>query len=82
MGFLVGRWKKSSGVGKPTTTTPRKAALAIVAVHLGLILFFVSCIHRLTSWYKKTEKDFNDRWKPTKNIDIIDVEYEVKNENE
>tara|TARA_B100000424_G_scaffold242405_1_gene211231 strand:+ start:265 stop:510 length:246 start_codon:yes stop_codon:yes gene_type:complete len=79
MGNLVGRWKKNSGVGKPTKTASKNA---IVAVHLGLILFFVSCIHRLTIWYKKTEKDFNDKWKPNKNIDIIDVEYEVKNEKE
>lgn len=76
---LVGQCKKSSGVGKPTKTTPKNA---VIAIHLGLILFFVSCIYKLTNWYKKTEKEFNDRWNSTKKIDIIDVEYEVKNEDE
>jgi len=55
--------------------------LTVVVVQIGLILFFVSCVHRLTNWYKKTQKEFNNRWNSNKNIDIIDVEYEVKNEN-
>jgi len=79
---LVGQWKKSSGAGKLTKITSSKTFLTVVIVQIGLILFFVSCVHRLTNWYKKTQKEFNNRWNSNKNIDIIDVEYEVKNENE
>jgi hypothetical protein len=80
----VGQWKKNSGDGKLTETTSNKekAFLTVVVLQIGLILFFVSCVGRLTSWYKKTQQEFNNRWNSNKNIDIIDVEYEVKNENE
>ena len=81
MARLDGQWKTSSGNGPRQLTKKELAGLTVVVVHIGLILFFVSCISSLTKWYKKTSASMKNRLKSKQKVDIIDVEYEeVTNE--
>ena len=80
MADLVGPWKKNSGTGVQTKrklSAREKGALTVVALHLGLIFFFMSCIGRLVNWYEKVRFKPQNKSNFVQNTDIIDVDYEV-----
>ena len=84
MADLVGPWKKSSGNGnktQPVLTAREKATISVVAIHVGLILFFMACIGRLTRWYEKVRYKPENRSNSKQKVDIIEAQYsEVKDE--
>lgn len=78
---LAGQCKKNSGIGPPQTFTKReKVTLAVAIVHIGLILFFMSCIKKLVNWYEKVRFKPQNKFNSGQKADIIDVDYEVTNE--
>ena len=83
MADLVGQCKKNSGTGPPSKenfTVREKTVLTVIVFHVAAILFFTSCITSLVKWYEKVRYKPQNRSKNNQKVDIIDVDYEVTNE--